>query len=146
MELNCEYGDLSNNIQNCKQQITIEIRNLSCNANKKETTDHSNFILKNVYAKFRPGHLGAIIGPSGAGKSTLLNILSGYRIHGTTGSILVNGQKRNLSQFRKMSCYITQDVALLPLLTTEETLLFAAEQKLGQFINKSKKIEMVIMT
>lgn len=56
------------------------------------------------------------MGASGAGKTTLLNLLAGRLApsgNGTaTGSVLVNGQKRNFDTFRLLSAYVLQVVAV----------------------------------
>ncbi|PSN36490.1 hypothetical protein C0J52_05064 [Blattella germanica] len=75
-------------------------------------------ILKNINGQLRPGRLTAVLGPSRAGKSTILNVLSGFN-------------------------YITQDFAMLSSLTTRETLLTAADLKLGRNVDKSTKSTMV---
>ncbi|XP_043286081.1 ATP-binding cassette sub-family G member 4-like [Venturia canescens] len=88
-------------------------------------------ILRGVSGHFRPGKLTGIIGPSGAGKTSLLSILSGLRGSNVKGSITVNGNPRNADEFRRSACYIPQEFALLPRLTTRETLCIAARLKLG---------------
>ncbi|XP_034242718.1 ATP-binding cassette sub-family G member 4 [Thrips palmi] len=88
-------------------------------------------IIHDVNGRFCPSQLIAIMGPSGAGKSTLLDILSGYRLTGVSGDVMVNGRPRNLDRFRRMSCYIQQDDRLHALLTVQENMSLAARLKLG---------------
>ncbi|KRT86046.1 ABC transporter ATP-binding protein [Oryctes borbonicus] len=96
-------------------------------------------ILHKINGYLPQGQLIAIMGPSGAGKSTLLNVLSGYSIKGVGGNVYVNGFPRDLKAFRKLSCYITQDDRLQPLLTVEENMNIAADLKLGMEISRKKK-------
>jgi len=115
--------------------------------------------LHNVCGKFPGSQLIAIMGPSGAGKSTLLDALSGFKTTGVDGSILLNGRRRDLREyikeshlfgdwfnddsstasFRRMSCYITQDDRLQPLLTVNENMHIAADLKLGQTVSYEEK-------
>lgn len=100
-------------------------------------------ILHGVHGRFPPSQLIAIMGPSGAGKSTLLDVLSGYRIQGVSGTVNVNGRPRNLKAFRKLSCYITQDDRLQPLLTVQENMEIAADLKLSTAVTKREKCDIV---
>ncbi|XP_022749325.1 ABC transporter G family member 10-like [Durio zibethinus] len=88
----------------------------------------TKFILKGVNCEARPGQITAIAGPSGAGKTTLLEILAG-RIppcNVASGEVLVNDRPVDVKLFRRVSGYVTQDDALFPLLTVEETLMYSA--------------------
>ena len=56
-----------------------------------------------------------------------------------TGDILVNDEERNLSHFRKLSCYIMQRDELCPHLSVMELMTFAANLKLGNRLSKEEK-------
>ncbi|CAB4273238.1 unnamed protein product [Prunus armeniaca] len=94
---------------------------------KREVTPKA-YILKNVDFEARPGEITAIAGASGAGKTTLLEIVAGMipLSSSTAGQVIVNDQPMNAQHFRRVSGYVTQEEALFPLLTVEETLLYSA--------------------
>ncbi|KAF2312215.1 hypothetical protein GH714_028562 [Hevea brasiliensis] len=89
------------------------------------TTAPPTFILQDVSFTASPSQILAIVGPSGAGKSSLLDILAA-RTSPTTGTLLLNSSPINPSSFRKLSAYVPQYDACLPLLTVSETFIFAA--------------------
>ncbi|PIN20190.1 Transporter, ABC superfamily (Breast cancer resistance protein) [Handroanthus impetiginosus] len=92
---------------------------------------NSKCVLKNVDCEAKPGELTAIAGPSGAGKTTLLEIFAGMIVpFRVSGHVLVNDFPMDVAHFRRVSGYVTQDDALFPLLTVEETLTYSARLRL----------------
>lgn len=89
------------------------------------TSTPTTYILRDVTFTANPSQILAIVGPSGAGKSTLLDILAA-RTSPTNGTLLLNSTPINSSSFRKLSAYVPQHDACLPLLTVAETFAFAA--------------------
>ncbi|KAB1204928.1 ABC transporter G family member 8 [Morella rubra] len=89
------------------------------------TTTPPTYILRDVSLTAYPSQILAIVGPSGAGKSTLLDILAA-RTSPTNGTLLLNSSPLKPSSFRKLSAYVPQHDACLPLLTIAETFAFAA--------------------
>jgi len=64
-----------------------------------------------------------------------------FRTTSVTGRIMINGQKRNMSEFRKLSAYIMQDDNLQPFLTVQEAMFIAADLKLDlDHHQKSQKV------
>lgn len=105
------------------------------------------YILKNVTCEAKPGELTAIAGPSGAGKTTLLEVLAGMvPLSRTSGHVLVNSQPMNAEYFRRVSGYVTQDEALFPLLTVQETLLYSARLRIqgGDLQMAKNRVELLL--
>ncbi|MCD7455562.1 hypothetical protein HAX54_028683 [Datura stramonium] len=99
----------------------------------------STYILRNVNCEAKPGEITAVAGPSGAGKTTLLDILAGnVGPSRVSGHVLVNDKPMKPANFRRISGYVTQDEALFPLLTVEETLMYSARFRLRAGDNKAK--------
>jgi hypothetical protein len=65
------------------------------------------------------------------------------RTSGMEGSITVNGMERNLSSFRKLSCYIMQDNQLHGNLNVEEAMAVATALKLPTATTRTDKQEVV---
>ncbi|CAI0402897.1 unnamed protein product [Linum tenue] len=90
------------------------------------TQPSTTTILNQVTFTAFPAEILAVVGPSGAGKSTLLDILAA-RTSPTAGSLLLNSTPiTKSSSFRKLSAYLPQHDAFLPLLTVAETFAFSA--------------------
>ncbi|KAL8370363.1 hypothetical protein RB595_000645 [Gaeumannomyces hyphopodioides] len=77
-----------------------------------------------VYA----GELCALMGPSGSGKTTLLNALASrpWGSGKASGSVLVDGREPSRAAFRRATCFVEQEDALIGSLTVRETLEFAS--------------------
>ncbi|KAL8031589.1 hypothetical protein ABFX02_13G035800 [Erythranthe guttata] len=122
------------NINNLSYKLpqTTYTYNIHCLHSKHQHTPPPQpFILKNVNCEARPGELTVIAGPSGAGKTTLLEIIAGeIKRSRFTGQVLVNGSPMRGAHFRRVSGYITQDEALFPHLTVQETLTYSARLRL----------------
>lgn len=103
----------------------------------------SKRILENVTGCFQSGKLTAIIGPSGAGKTTLLRIISTLKSSNVEGTVTVNGRECNGSIFRKHTSFLPQEFALLPLLTTRETLYIAARLKV-QGVREPRAFHLIV--
>ncbi|XP_057334856.1 ATP-binding cassette sub-family G member 1-like isoform X1 [Microplitis mediator] len=104
----------------------------------------SRQLLTTVSGEFRVGELTAIMGPSGAGKSTLMDILAGFTVQ-KSGTVSVNGNPRDLAEFRRSSAYIMQDDHLEPLLTVEESVYIAANLKLGwNYHDNAQRVDQII--
>ncbi|XP_062119466.1 ABC transporter G family member STR2-like [Humulus lupulus] len=86
------------------------------------------------------GSITAVMGPSGAGKSTLLDGLAGRIASGSLmGRVCLDGVVMNASMVKRTSAYIMQEDRLFPMLTVYETLMFAADFRLGSISRTDKK-------
>ncbi|KAG8326265.1 hypothetical protein J6590_046532 [Homalodisca vitripennis] len=73
---------------------------------------------------------------------TLIRWCDAIRWAGVQGNVTVNGQSWNRSQFRRLCCYITQEFAMMELLTVRETLQIAANLKLpGKIWCAKRKVQ-----
>ena len=106
----------------------IETKNLSYKLCGSTPRRAPKFILRHVNCEARPGEITAIAGPSGAGKTTLLETLAGKisSQRKVSGQVLVNDWPMDAELFRRISGYVSQDDALFPLLTVQETLMYSA--------------------
>ncbi|TKY62216.1 ABC transporter G family member 2 [Spatholobus suberectus] len=100
----------------------------------------TKILLNDISGEARDGEIMAVLGASGSGKSTLIDALAD-RIskESLKGTVTLNGDVLDSSLLKVISAYVMQDDLLFPMLTVEETLMFAAEFRLPRSLSKSKK-------
>ena len=103
---------------------------------------HRPGCLGNVSGELRRGRVTAVLGPSGAGKTSFFSVLSG-RLAASEGTILLNGQRTSLSEHKSLLGFVTEDDALLPLFSVEETLDFAAAVRLSAKVTPHERTQLV---
>ncbi|KAG4440503.1 hypothetical protein IFR05_004038 [Cadophora sp. M221] len=130
---------LNNTVRNfIWQDVTVTV--------KDNKTGKPKAILDNVEGIVKAGEICALMGPSGCGKTTLLNVLAhrdaavGARVEGVT---LINGSSPSAGAFRRMTCYVEQEDALIGSLTVRETLHFAARLAHKNTISKADRIKRI---
>lgn len=97
-------------------------------------------LLHNITGYAPKGCVTAVMGPSGAGKSTFLDGLAGRIASGSLkGRVSLDGLEMSPSFIKRTSAYIMQDDRLFPMLTVYETLMFAADFRLGPISMSTKK-------
>ncbi|ESQ41305.1 hypothetical protein EUTSA_v10012786mg [Eutrema salsugineum] len=97
-------------------------------------------LLNGISGEARDGEILAVLGASGSGKSTLIDALANRIAKGSLkGNVTLNGEVLNSKMQKAISAYVMQDDLLFPMLTVEETLMFAAEFRLPRSLSKSKK-------
>ncbi|XP_044461035.1 ABC transporter G family member 6-like [Mangifera indica] len=97
-------------------------------------------LLNDISGEARDGEIMAVLGASGSGKSTLIDALANRIAKGSLkGTITLNGEVLESRMLKVISAYVMQDDLLFPMLTVEETLMFAAEFRLPRALSKSKK-------
>ncbi|XP_031281612.1 ABC transporter G family member 17-like [Pistacia vera] len=93
------------------------------------------------------GCITAVMGPSGAGKSTFLDAVAGRIASGCLkGRVSLDGMEVSPSLIKRTSAYIMQEDRLFPMLTVYETLMFAADFRLGSisWSDKQQRVEKLI--
>ncbi|XP_050210787.1 ABC transporter G family member 6-like [Mercurialis annua] len=97
-------------------------------------------LLNDISGEARNGEILAVLGASGSGKSTLIDALANRIAKGSLkGTITLNNEVLESRMLKVISAYVMQDDLLFPMLTVEETLMFAAEFRLPRSLSKSKK-------
>ncbi|XP_049789514.1 ATP-binding cassette sub-family G member 4 [Schistocerca nitens] len=136
-------GDAEAGVELCPLRLNLEFRDLSYAVPGAKGAAPKQ-VLRQVSGRFLSGRLAAVLGASGAGKTSLLNILSGFRTTGVTGRVTVNGRMRPWSDFRRISCYITQEFTMLDNLTVHESLELAARLKLGPGCDRNLVVNYIL--
>ena len=98
--------------------------------------------LGNVSGELRRGRVTAVLGPSGAGKTSFFSVLSG-RLAASQGTVLLDGQQTSLTEHKSLLGFVTEDDALLPLFSVEETLDFAAAVRLSAKVTTHERTQLV---
>nr|XP_043617841.1 ABC transporter G family member 6-like [Erigeron canadensis] len=97
-------------------------------------------LLNDISGQARDGEILAVLGASGSGKSTLIDALANRIAKDSLkGKVTLNGEQLESRLLKVISAYVMQDDLLFPMLTVEETLMFAAEFRLPRTLTKSKK-------
>ncbi|TYJ37544.1 hypothetical protein E1A91_A05G383700v1 [Gossypium mustelinum] len=100
----------------------------------------TKMLLNDISGEARDGEILAVLGASGSGKSTLIDALANRIAKGSfKGNVTLNGEALESRMLKVISAYVMQDDLLFPMLTVEETLMFAAEFRLPRTSSKSKK-------
>nr|XP_009397787.1 PREDICTED: ABC transporter G family member 6-like [Musa acuminata subsp. malaccensis] len=97
-------------------------------------------LLRRITGYAPKGRITAVMGPSGAGKSTFLDGLAGRIASGRLkGRVSLHGEEMSPGLIKRVSAYVMQDDRLFPMLTVYETLMFAADFRLGSIPRSHKK-------
>lgn len=125
----------------------LEFTDLTYTVTKKEKNIEGKWVSQDVdllhmISGYAPkGSITGVMGPSGAGKSTLLDGLAGRISSGSLkGGVTLDGMEISPSLIKRTSAYIMQDDRLFPMLTVYETLMFAADFRLGPISWTDKKL------
>ncbi|CAH1438495.1 unnamed protein product [Lactuca virosa] len=106
----------------------------------EKLVSRSKILLNEISGQARDGEILAVLGASGSGKSTLIDALANRISKGSLkGNITLNGDQLESRLLKVISAYVMQDDLLFPMLTVEETLMYAAEFRLPRSLSKTKK-------
>ena len=123
--------------RNLRPPANLEFKDLCFSVGTRSILDH-------VGGCAQQGQVLAIMGPSGAGKTTLLHMLAGRLVPSkgstTSGTVMVNGKRRDFDSFRQMSAYVLQEDNFFPELTVKETVSLAALLRLPREMPDEQKL------
>ncbi|KAG6412272.1 hypothetical protein SASPL_124946 [Salvia splendens] len=115
--------------------VIMKAKDLAGQWEKKEVD-----LLHEITGYAPKGCITAVMGPSGAGKSTFLDALAGRIASGSLiGRVSLDGAYVSPSLIKRTSAYIMQEDRLFPMLTVYETLMFAADFRLGSISRDEKR-------
>ena len=98
----------------------VELQNIS-------VTFGSFYAAKNVSVKINEGEFFSFLGPSGCGKTTLLRTISGF-LDPSEGKVLIGGNNMGgISPNKRPTSLIFQNLALFPLMSVAENIVFSLE-------------------
>ncbi|GFZ14842.1 hypothetical protein Acr_24g0010320 [Actinidia rufa] len=98
---------------------------------RENLSTKTRVLLSGISGEAREGEILAVLGASGSGKSTLIDALANRIAKGSLkGTVTLNGENLKSRLLKVISAYVMQDDLLFPMLTVEETLMFAAEFRL----------------
>lgn len=133
---------LTLSFSNLTYSIKLARRRYYCLCAKEQET---KVLLDDISGEAHEGEILAVLGPSGSGKTTLIDALANRIVKGRLkGTTNLNGQSLDSRLHQAISAYVMQDDLLFPMLTVEETLMFAAELRLPRTLSKSKKRKRVL--
>jgi len=99
-------------------------------------------IMQGASGSMKHGTITAIMGPSGAGKTTMLNLLSG-KVDRTSGIIKINGEEREMCEFKDVIGFAPQVDTMHRNLTVEEIITHNALMRLPINMSKEEKLQRV---
>jgi len=131
-EMRTAYADQAMNQYysgNTKLGVNISFRDLSLTISNE---GKESKILSGVTGEINHSELTCVMGGSGSGKTTFITSLCGRAYYGTRGgTVSLNGKEDDLTNFKKLTGFVPQSDILLPTMTVEETIHFAAKTRLG---------------
>ncbi|MDP2438505.1 MAG: ATP-binding cassette domain-containing protein, partial [archaeon] len=124
----------------------LVLSELTCRAADGDAEANRQYILEKVSFSVRRDQMTVILGPAGSGRSTLLRAIGGQRPPGIefTGKIAFEGQ--NLpNSWPSSVAFVRQNDRLVPSMTVEETIRFAAACSL-EFHDETTKEQFIDLT
>ena len=115
----------------------VELQNVS-------VTFGSFYAAKNVSVKIQEGEFFSFLGPSGCGKTTLLRAISGF-LDPSEGKVLIGGQDMaGIGPNQRPTSLIFQNLALFPLMSVSDNIVFSLEVKgIGKIKRKKRADELL---